>query len=94
MFRLSKLPLPTKNFEKHLDAPPVVEILQYRELLGEWARHQTHRSAHLHFVGELQLPPRSAAEIRVSTTPRGTGCGCSPHITSRDTPKVPLILRH
>jgi hypothetical protein len=37
--------LPTKDVEKHPDASGIVQLIQYRELLGEWARHQTHRRA-------------------------------------------------
>ena len=50
--------LPAENVEKHPDAPGIVQIIQYRELLGEWARHQTHRPADLQFVGELQNAAR------------------------------------
>jgi hypothetical protein len=38
---------PAQNVEKHPDAPDIVKLIQYRELLGERARHQTHRPAHL-----------------------------------------------
>src|SRR5216684_3254104 len=33
-------------------------MIQYREVLGEWARHQTHRLADLQFVDELQNSAR------------------------------------
>src|SRR5207237_1574943 len=45
---------PAENLEQHPDASGIVELLQYRQLLGEWARHQTHRFADLQLGGELQ----------------------------------------
>jgi len=47
-----------KNVEQQPDAPGVVQLIQYRELLGEGARHQTHRPGQLQFAGELQNAAR------------------------------------
>jgi len=46
--------LPTENVEQHSDAPRVLQVIKYRELLGERPRDQAHGAAYLQLAAELQ----------------------------------------
>jgi hypothetical protein len=83
----------THDFQEHANAPAVVQMRDTTEGFAEWPRRYAHFLADLETISRRTAPQLASETINASTTPGGTGLGCSAPIINEAMPNVPLTLR-